>query len=1241
MSHKINTNGMNYQRLNTYRPYPPSTTQPKTNGYGSPNAQSSPNTSMGSQYNTRPPYPVGSPNVPQQRQFTPQTMASRDSLNDRTMIAQKIKDDCYSKFIKDNGQNVREITYLTHLVIQEYSQFSSSPPPNNLPPNQMGSVKERILVICTKFSGRVLLQKGKFNDQKGVYQIGRTWDLDELRAISRAGMDGFILSLNKDYFWQSNEGSERINRFTRHLTKTYGSFTGKYPLLNGFSLQEYELPDIPVKKSFSNTNASQEILNPQPDAQLLKSKSIKRKNLPNPILPVEPQMRKTSASSFTFTPNAVPSPPVNNPSTPNRPNDLYKDMDFTSNGKLPMKPMKVLDRSPDMSQISQSTFEDYSSKDAVTPPPVTPTSHPYRRSDEINDSQSFIFDEPAPAPVPQPSQSRNVSKGFEESAALTRQLEKRLSKPNSDFGIEEASDSDEDKKTVNESTEEVSELSSVQVRKSPTRQRINFDAIDSSIAEIEDFMDSQLNFDGKRDEASKEVIVIDSEESERSFSMTESEITSENTEINETEDLNIKKNEVEKDAEIEELLEEIQWGVFDSSDELVKKMNNELNKIKYNNVKELINLDFSGNSMKNDLTTSLNEVENLNHIFKRMEIDLKNLTGEINSIETNSQGLQVKSINKKSLFNDLKSILDKISLNSNDLSLIENFREFENISKVEILEVQVAKLFNALKTIDNDGLNQLNEMNSLKQFRKNYQQVSNKFTKHFMAFFKQQFSSIMNKLTDSDRINTKTIVNELNKLIVYSSFTYFIKEISINDFNELKFFVNDILSEFMEKLLQKRIKNIKYSTPTISNVNTEGLKKSRTLRLRKDKLIGRLGFDDSKERTERPESANVEDSKITFVTSNTIEDIKVIFDLVSETKELSIIFTNFLGDLFHYDSGDFQDYITTKPIEKRFLNEETNHYSNEIISNLNTVFGNYINLFIKKIVPVEYNIPLILDYLEKLTTLNNQEFFVMNFLKKLMEKLKNIWSKFIKNLVDAINKSVIHGKSGILPSIKNINQLFHLLESVMDKNHLENDNVNSLLNTSYKEIIDSCVSLFTRDDPLLKNNEFDEKERNYRNISILQNIFSISEQLSIYNNPRTSRFKSQIEVVFRQVQEVYFNRLLSQNLGKLVDMISTYETLSETVRAKKYSKKVIKTSLANYSVKDLNPRVSQIRKKLEKHFLSGSSMFERDLLDRLWYDMEKQFVKIFNDLDKILDTHHDIDYHVSKQEIHTIFRSVT
>lgn len=1237
---------MNYQRLNNYRPYPPSTNQPKTNGYGQPTAQSSPNSSMGSPYNARPPYPMGSPNLPQQRQFTPQTMASRDSLNDRTMIAQKIKDDCYSKFIKDNGQNVREITYLTHLVIQEYSQFSSSPPPNNLPPNQMGSVKERILVICTKFSGRVLLQKGKFNDQKGVYQIGRTWDLDELRAISRAGMDGFILSLNKDYFWRSNEGSERINRFTRHLTKTYGSFTGKYPLLNGFSLQEYELPEMPVKKSFSNTNASQEILNPQPDAQLLKSKSIKRKNLPNPILPVEPQMRKTSQSSFTFTPNPVPAPPVNttNPSTPSKPNDLYKDMDFTSNGKLPMKPMKVLDRSPNMSQISQSTFDDISSKDAFessTPPPVTPTSHPYRQTEEINDSQSFIFDEPAPVPQPpQPNQTRKVSDRLEENAALSRHLEKRLSKPNSDFGIEEASDSDEDKKTINESIDEVSELSNVQVKKSPTRQRINFDAIDSSIAEIEDFMDSQLNFD-KGDE-DNEVIVIESEESDRSFSMTESEITSENTEINETEDLNIQKNEVEKDAEIEELLEEIQWGVFDSSDELVKKMNNELNKIKYNNVKELINLDFSGNSMKNDLTTSLGEVENLNHIFKRMEIDLKNLTGEINSIENNSQGLQVKSINKKSLFNDLKSILDKISLNANDLSLIENFKEFENINKVEILEVQVAKLFNALETIDNDGLNRLNEMNSLKQFRLNYQQVSNKFIKHFMSFIKQQFSSIIHKLSDSDRINSKTIINELNKLIVYSSFTYFIKEISGNDFNELKFFVNDVLSEFMEKFLQRRIKNIKYTTPTISNVNTEGLKKSRTLRLRKDKLIGKLGFDDSRERSEKSEKLeSTDDSKLTFVTSNTIEDIKVIIELVSETKELSVILTNFLGDFFHYDSGDFHDYLNNKPIEKRFLNEETNHYSNEIISNLNTVFGNYINLFIKKIVPVEYNIPLILDYLEKLTTLNNQEFFVMNFLKKLMEKFKNLWSKFIKNLIDAINKSVIHGKSGILPSIKNINQLFHLLESVLDKNHLENESVNSLLNKSYKDIIDSCINLFTRDDPLLKNNEFDEKERNYRNISILQNIFSISEQLSIYNNPRTSRFKSQIEVVFRQVQEVYFGRLLSQNLGKLVDMISTYETLSETVRAKKYSKKVIRTSLSNYSVKDLNPRVVQIRKKLEKHFLSGSSMFERDLLDRLWYDMEKQFVKIFSDLDKILDTHHDIDYHVSKQEIHSIFRSAT
>lgn len=1334
--------------------------------------------------------------------------SNSDLQSNRSLVSNKIKDDCYNKFIKDNGTSVRETTYITHIGIKEFSQFSAAPPPKDLSPEKLGSVKDRILVVCSKYSGRVLLQKGKFNNQKNQYQIGRTWDLDELKCITRVDDDGFILKLNKDYFWKSDEGFERIEKFSKNLTKTFGSFTGKYPELVGFSIMEFDLPITPIKKSFSATNNSHDVVNPQPDAQLLKSKSLKRKNLPQPVLPVQPQSRQASQSSFNQTPD-------NN-------SDYYKDLDFTANGKLPMKPMKVMDRS----NTSQTTLEDLNmastahtcrdnlqDSDYNTTNNNVSSNHPYNsfnpsqsEAEVTNDSQSFIFgnDESHGSGTASGigagnvdglgssnhKENRKVSEPFETKAELSRQLELKLEDPNntfgsnpkSDFSIEEVDDTDEennqnmildefrnelqpvskngkssgdknnrsieeivDHESVNDTSNDVVEVTAPP--KAADSKRLS--TIDTSIQEIEEFMDSQLSFGGGQNAKSSrghkeftmpsfnEMGMADSLEADvlddKSFSITENETVLTETENDQEFQLNIKKKDdlfqTEKDPEVEELLDELQWDMNDNGDNLISKLTSELNKIKYANVKELINLDFSGNSEREDLTNSLKEIENINHVFSKMEVNFKNLGPEINLIENNSQGLQVKSINKKLLYNDLKSILNKISMNEKDLTNVERFKEFDRLNKLSSLEEQVLNLYNALETIKQDNedfdmndnedeasidkyQNQLYSMSALKKYFSQYEYVSNKFIKHFVQFFKDAFKSRIEQLSNLDRIYPKSVFVELNSLVIYSPLTFFIKSLASNEFNDLKQFVISSLSEFLELFLKHRLKAIKYfsssnkseantlsitksksnndsnsnhSTPGLSGIskfeNTEHmtLKKSRTLRLstRKDKLIGRLGFqDDDKAEASSNSKLNENSDPLSpqtnsgvdngdyfmlgpqAVGNNGIEDTKTIVDMVSETKDLSIIFSTLVGQLFHYsnDIYDLNDYLKFNSFETRLhaleatsIDPEIGSYSNELVSSLNSIFGNYTNLFIKKVLPVEYNVPIILVHLDTVSIESqkfNHDFFVFNFLKKLIDKYKSLWNKFIKLLVDGVNKSSISAKCGILPSIKNINQFFHLIESALDKpsrlqGELHDANVKILLNESYKQIADSLVHMFDKDDPLLKNNEFDEKERNYRNVSILQNIFSLLEQLILFNNDRTNKLKAQLETVFKKVQEVYFSRLLNQNVSKIIEFVNNYEALTDNnVKTKKYNKKAVKAILSNYSTKDLTSKVGEIRRKLEKHFLSGNDMFEKDLLDKLWNDMEKQFVNLFFRLDKILSRNYsEIDFHISKQEIHSIFRS--
>ncbi|ODV67889.1 hypothetical protein HYPBUDRAFT_107838 [Hyphopichia burtonii NRRL Y-1933] len=1222
------------------------------------------------------------------------------------MVRDQLMRDCYSKYIIDKtGKRIPEIAYQGHIIIQEFSSYPSHPPPSNLPKDQIGSVKNRVLVICMKPSGRVILQKGKKNETKNIYQIGRTWDMDELKSISRAGNDGFMLSLNKDYYWRCYENFENLLKFIRSLATAYGNFVGSYPELNGWELQELKLNPLPKKH-----NSAPLMGNQRNEVEALRSKSLKQQ-------PAESH---------------------------------YKDMDFTANGKLPMKPMKIMptDRSGmDNESIASSNkslpygeskeFIENFIDDGKFQSPITPGhgNHPYQQRsplhDEasINDSQSFIFSvdkasEKAPSIheyakqdggssplrsyVPEKSDNKKISRRLdspeplERAAELGYRLEEQLdkdgvhsfeiSKPppinvkqsalSPDFGIEEVTDSDASaKKNYPPPDGKGLGLSSrKEVSPEIMGESTHLEGtIDTSIQEIEDFMDSQLHF-GKN-EKSRQIDTTINESTENShhiateedlkeiidedmtpvdlsigYSLEEDESlfnkheqTDQDHEVEQALNINkekSEKNQTEKDAELDELFDEVGWNINDTSDSLIKKFNKELNGIKHSNVKELVNLDFGMNSSSNDLKTSLTEIENLNHIFKKVEIDFNFLAPEINLIENNSKGLQVKSVNKKDLWRELKTILEKVSVNSNDLRSIEKFKSFNSLEYIPQLEQLLIGLYGTVNTKD------ISNIQALKQYQSNYQHVISVFLRHFNVFIRGQFPTIIAELSlRRERAFPNDVLTKLKMFLSYSGITYFIKSVSLIDFQDFKSFINGELDKFLEYHLSVKLKNIKYSdsiSRLSQSIESTSIRKSRTLRLsvKRDKLMNKIGLNEDHGENQ-PVDIYEKKQK-----GNEIEDPKIIIKLINEAGDLISSIQLFLANFFHYDTTqDFNDFIN-RPFEDREqeYNQLSIHtideknYSNDLISNMNTVFGNYINLFIKKITPTELIIPVLLIEIDLIfiqSQKRNQEFLAYSFLKKISEKFKGLWNKLIKSQVDLLNKATIKGKSGILPIIKNFNQLVFLTESSIQRSNVTE--VQSMLSSSYKDLTEAVIHLCLRDDPLLKNNDHDDKERELRNVSIMRNIFFVTQQLSDLNTESSNKMQNQFDMVFKKVQDTYFEKLINHKIGKLSDFIKNYEmaAILGPSKSKRNDKKYLKTLLSNYTSKDIQLKAHEIFKKLEKYIISGEDMFEQDLLKKLWNDMESQFINLFYRLNNIVKSvDKDIDYNISKQEIHHIFSSI-
>lgn len=144
-------------------------------------------------------------------------------------------------------------SYITHIRIVEDAAYPSNPPPLESPPDNK---KARVIIVAVRRSGRVRMHKAREN-ANGTFSIGKTWVLDDLDVIesftnvvpqtaeqqqnkSRAGPTGFIVTVQKPYYWRANTAKEK-DFFIFSLIKIYKKYTGgKLPQLIGFSSQELD-----------------------------------------------------------------------------------------------------------------------------------------------------------------------------------------------------------------------------------------------------------------------------------------------------------------------------------------------------------------------------------------------------------------------------------------------------------------------------------------------------------------------------------------------------------------------------------------------------------------------------------------------------------------------------------------------------------------------------------------------------------------------------------------------------------------------------------------------------------------------------------------------------------------------------------------------------------------------------------------------------------------------------------------
>lgn len=144
-------------------------------------------------------------------------------------------------------------SYITHIRIDEDAAYPSSPPPRESP---LDNKKPRVIIVAVRKSGRVRMHKARENGN-GTFSIGKTWVLDDLTVIEsftnticntseeqqnkqRAGPTGFIVTVQKPYYWNAATAKEK-DFFIFSLIKIFKKYTGgRLPELHGFNSTELD-----------------------------------------------------------------------------------------------------------------------------------------------------------------------------------------------------------------------------------------------------------------------------------------------------------------------------------------------------------------------------------------------------------------------------------------------------------------------------------------------------------------------------------------------------------------------------------------------------------------------------------------------------------------------------------------------------------------------------------------------------------------------------------------------------------------------------------------------------------------------------------------------------------------------------------------------------------------------------------------------------------------------------------------
>ncbi|TID30867.1 hypothetical protein CANINC_000556 [Pichia inconspicua] len=1236
------------------------------------------------------------------------------------------------KDVDNKGHKIE--SYISHVRIIEDSKSPNSRPPANSP---QSNKKNRFLILSIKTSGRMRLHKAK-ESSSGI-QIGRSWDFDELTGLELddEAPTGFICQMGKYYYWEVHTPKERRVWCTT-LLENYIKYTnGNIPKLVNCSLEYFHLEglqqSLEIKQKSSSlttpmlpaspiTQQSKSFTNPlrspsksaSPDLTSLK-KDLATSPLSNAAAFVT---KSPTAAAATAAAAAKLMGSTSNSIQPDyvseveiRKNDeLRKQKELEDKRKLELQKRKQQElerrkkeelerrRNEELERRKQETADaekkaQIIAKDATNlgtaqqitslqldlEPPILSLAkrgQPSQALSEAPSQMSFEYgDENHYHRVNQSVESHNsdmtdlnnyidgyASGNEEETAPLNLSIPK-LRHPENTGDI-------------------VFKKPKVPTITTPLDQQSDQDSLKAVEEEINKLITSPESLN-----VNETTLTVSSNRKAsraRAFSRVEN-----NDELN--------------DNEIYELLEEIGYDpLTDDSHSLEKKVLKELEKLQYDKIQTLTEVNDVKSILNRSLQMAFNCCNHIDPILSLLSVELSTFKEDVEFIESQGKGLQVGTTNEKLLMNELNEIVHSVEISDRKLSRLINADVDLTLANSE-LESLLLELYNALRKIndvnnnDNDTEYHLSKMKALQEKRKIFEGAKNKFITNFKTkaaiLFKSVCTSLSSKLAliDSnsfDETFLKTcFIDKATSLMTLCGLISFVKSVSPTDYNDIMDSFISSFDQVLENITTVLLKNFneEVSKDTVNTFSfianpvdlfdySYSLKKPKELSSRKNSPL----FSSNNEQKNTP--------------SDQITMAKSIDRHCSELVKLVTLQQELMKNLFGLSSSQESQFSVMVKTELKsrcekfkdtndFLNtpiESDREISDQIYEVMRNLFDPVFTSFFKTIVTLSrdriIDIPAIICTIKSYSGLlaPTCHEFCYNSFTKFEDKMNLIWAKEIDIAIQNINSFKIHCQ--VVNYVKAYPIFYLKIESVISS--LEYVNIEAFGSSqknygNYYMLWASIKSALSRNSDLLKL-EIPLREQESEDIDIDINI-SIQKHLTLWINYKWAFEESKSLPEFpkdllksiddaRDQELTLFSESFGRqySIGNIMRLVEDMEDLTKNnenpVNFATYSIENIKSLMLAFKGDSLKQEIANIASELKSLIkgrcynenkpefenelsISIAQSIEKDIYNNGMHAMCQLFISTFNKLSMIIEKYYtNFDIPVDKYIINFNFK---